>query len=141
VVAAQTRQIEIQPLGLGQPQEIGQPCQRSFIGLLGGLHKAGHLQMDPHDVGAQRLHLAEVLDDAVPLAVPVVLQQRADLVVVVVEAPRHKRLAAGFEDEQFAVGSDLYEGHLFGLKRGGANEGRDNAGQNAAPGPECRRDQ
>jgi len=45
------------------------------------------LQMDPHRVRAERFHLRKILRDRVPFRVPILFQQPARAVVIVIAAP------------------------------------------------------
>src|SRR5581483_12025759 len=63
------------------------------------------------------------------LVVPVIFEEPALGVVVVVEAPRHKMAAVGVEDEPLLVLGDFYPRHVFGLC-GNGRAGRGEAEKN-----------
>jgi hypothetical protein len=90
VVAAQARQVEVQPQPLGQGQQLAEAVQRLGVGLVRAVHELAELQVDPDHVGPQLLHLTEVSLHRGPFVFPIVFDEPPFVVVVVVEAPRHE---------------------------------------------------
>ncbi len=104
VVARQPGQIEVQVHAFRQLHNLSESGQRGFVRLIRLLHELAELKVEADDVGAEILHLPEILLDLRPLRCPVVLQQPALLVVVVVEAPRDKRAAIVQNETAFVIG-------------------------------------
>ena len=111
MVTAQAGHVEVEAGLLGKPYELAQPREVRLVGPIGGFHEPGELEVDPHDVGAEGLHLPEVLDDGRPLLAPVVFQQPAGVVAVVIEPPDHHPLVRPRADEVRLVlaRSDIFE--------------------------------
>lgn len=90
------------------------------VGGVGGGHEAAGLEMDADDVGAELLHFFEVLGDGVEFIVPVVFDEAACMVVVVIETPDTEWFVIRVSDEVLAVGCDFdtwefgWWGGLFG---------------------------
>jgi hypothetical protein len=122
VVAAQARQVEVQPQPLGQSHQLAELVERLAVRLVRGVHELAELQVDPDHVGPQLLHLAEVRLHGGPLVVPIILDQPAPVVVVVVEAPRHEGPTGRVEDEPLLVLGDGDPGHLVGPCSNGPSE-------------------
>jgi hypothetical protein len=77
------------------------------VGLVQPLHELPELKMDTDDVRPKTLHLPEVGNDLGPLVLPVILQQPAVLIAVVVEPPRDEPDARCRQDEAAMVVCDL----------------------------------
>ncbi len=123
VVAAQAGQIEVQPLALGQLQQFCQAVERLRIGLVRPLQKLAQLQVNANDIGAELLHLGEILLDFGPFRVPVIFEKPPLLIVIIVEAPGQEPTTGLVEDEMLFVPGELHPLHGLVLGPAGQNTG------------------
>jgi hypothetical protein len=106
VIATKAGEIEVEAGVLGEADQAGEEGERTGIRIRGGLHELPQLQVHAHEVGAEIAHLPEILLHGGPLLLPVIFEQAARIVVVVVEAPGHESSAGGCAYEVRAVGTD-----------------------------------
>ena len=88
--------------------------------------------MNADHVGAEVLHLAEVLPDLRPLGRPIVLQQPALFVVIVIEAPSHEG-GPILQNKAALVLGDADE--VQGLRHGRAGDHEQGPAEYAEHGP------
>jgi hypothetical protein len=120
MITAQACQIEIQS-GLGcQIQQASQGTERLRAGPIRNRQESPHLQMNPHYTGTELFHFTKVGDYFVPFAVPVVLDQPAGLVVIVIESPGNKPISGVSETESPAISRQLNALHWLKCVKGTA---------------------
>ncbi len=111
-VAGKAGDVQVDAGFLGQGHQQAQTFQVHFIGLLRGNHELGDLEVNPGHVRPKLFHFPKVFFDLGPLLVPVVLQQTARFIVVVVESPRHERLGGIGQDEAVIVVGNPHPRHF-----------------------------
>src|SRR5439155_21716125 len=91
-ITRQPGEIEIKILALRQTQQSIELRERAGACLRWRSHELGELEMHANDICAQRFHLAEIAIDARPVDLPIVFDQAAGRISVVVESPWHEAL-------------------------------------------------
>jgi hypothetical protein len=106
----------------GQSKQPGELVQGGIVGLVRLLHEFAKLKMYADNVSTQFLNLSEVFFYLGPFCIPIVFEELALFIVVVVESPRHKPATFLFENECAPVLRDSYPFHLarypLGLSHG-----------------------
>ena len=84
------------------------------LGFSGPPHELADLEMDAHDVRPKLLHLPEVGLDLRPFLLPIVFQEAAVFIVIVVEAPGAQKPLPIFQPESPPVIGDPNPMHFPG---------------------------
>ena len=126
-VAAQARNIQVEMDLLGQFDQPAQPREACFARRFRRVEEPADLEVDADDICPQPFHRTEISLDLGPLRLPVVFQQSALGIVIVVQSPRHERPPRGLVDEARPIFRDADRFHLGG--RGDTTEDEKNQGK------------
>ena len=112
---------------LGQFDQPAQPCEACFARRFRRVEEPADLEVDADDIRPQPFHRTEISLDLGPLRLPVVFQQSALGIVIVVQSPRHERPPRGLVDEARPIFRDADRFHLGG--RGDTTEDEKHQGK------------
>src|SRR5258706_11428122 len=91
VVGAQACKIEVDLQRFGQLQKPSELAQLPRVGFARIQHESAKLKVHTNDVCSKVFHLSKVIGDFVPVLLPIVFDEAAAFIVIVIEAPRMER--------------------------------------------------